>query len=299
MNKFSKIFITFYWAFFIGYLLLFPFPPSQGYGVSYADKLVHFFIFGVMAYLSAVVVEIYSKDDVKAQISVSLIITIIYSWILEYAQNFVPGRTVTFNDTLAALFGIIVALTIYYLTQKAKPKLLLHVCCIACGAYVARLLSEKHRVTIHFYNPNIYPDTEYFRRLEETKRVAAKLGIKVITGEYAHPVWRELVRGHEDDPEKGERCLICYRERLEATARLAREKKFAWFASTLSVSPHKLADELSRIGWEAAEKYGVGFYDRDFKKQDGFRKSLEVSKEFDLYRQDYCGCEFSLRQPSD
>jgi predicted adenine nucleotide alpha hydrolase (AANH) superfamily ATPase len=190
-----------------------------------------------------------------------------------------------------------------------KEKLLLHVCCIGCGAYVMELLKNDCDIILYFYNPNIWPQEEYNKRLEETKRIAEKLGLALIVGEHEHDKWRELVKGHEADPERGERCLICYRARLEAAARVAAginpthppfikgaNNEFDYFSSTLSISPHKDAEAINKIGNEAAAMRGIKFLDRDFKKDDGFRKSCQLSKELKLYRQNYCGCEFSVRK---
>lgn len=296
MGKFTKIFITAYWAFFIFYLLTYPFPPSQEYGVSYGDKVVHFFIFGALAYLLFGILEM-TGITLSLNLLLGLVLASGYGAVLEYYQQFIPGRTASFYDSLAGTLGALAAAAVvYYLERRKRPRLLLHVCCIACGAYVTELLKKDFRPILFFYNPNIYPEAEYFRRLAETKRVARSLGVKVLAGEYSHPRWRELIRGHEDDPERGERCLLCYGERLKAAACLAKAKKIPWFASTLSISPHKSAEEINRLGRGAAAEYGLKFLEEDFKKQDGFKKSLELSKGLKLYRQDYCGCEFSMRK---
>ena len=180
-------------------------------------------------------------------------------------------------------------------TGKIKPELLLHICCMGCGAYVSNLLSADFKLSLYFYNPNIFPKNEYEKRLEETKRIAKRFGLNLIIGEYDHKEWLRKIKGHEKDPEKGERCFICYKDRLESTARLALKNNFAYFTSTLSVSPHKDAREISRIGKNLEMKYKIRFLDKDFKKQDGFKKSVILSRELNIYRQDYCGCEFSRR----
>lgn len=299
MNKLLRIYLTVAWAFFIFKLLTLPLPsmPDAGPQISFTDKLVHLLIFGLLSYFLARTLEHYLIGHHRTVIVLSLLLPAFYGLLLEYLQGFIPGRSTSLLDTSAGLAGGLFGVWAYHLAvARGKPKLLLHVCCIACGAYVADMLKKNYRPILFFYNPNIYPEAEYFRRLRETKRVAKILGLPVLTGAYDHPVWRELVRGHEDDPERGERCLICYRERLEAAARLANEQRFSWFASTLTVSPHKLAEAISQIGRELAAKYSLEFLDQDFKKQDGFKKSLELSKRLDLYRQSYCGCEFSQKQ---
>jgi predicted adenine nucleotide alpha hydrolase (AANH) superfamily ATPase len=176
-----------------------------------------------------------------------------------------------------------------------KSKLLLHICCAGCGVYVSQLLKQQYAVTLYFYNPNIFPKSEYNKRLAEVEEIAGKFKLDLIRGEYHHEVWLEKIRGHENDPERGERCLICYGDRLANTAKLAQKNKFDLFTTTLTVSPHKDALAISKIGNDLSLKYEVKFLDRDFKKQDGFKKSVELSKKLGLYRQNYCGCEYSYK----
>jgi len=187
------------------------------------------------------------------------------------------------------------------------PKLLLHTCCAGCGAAVARELASEFEVELFFYNPNIWPEEEYFKRLDEAHRIALELGLKIAGGEgdyrAAHQEWLKAIKGREADPERGERCRICYRERLEKTAKFASANGFDHFASTLSVSPHKDAEAINRIGEEIAKpplppfiKGGKPeFLARDFKKKDGFKRACELSRELGLYRQHYCGCEYSIK----
>jgi hypothetical protein len=174
-----------------------------------------------------------------------------------------------------------------------KPKLLLHICCIACGAHVAKELEGEYEVALFFMNPNIFPAEELERRFKETERVAAEFGLPLFEGRRDHGSWREQVKGREADPEGGERCAICYEHRLRATAEAAKESGITNFASTLTVSPHKNAAVLNTIGERLAGEYGLGFVARDFKKKDGFKKACALSRDLGLYRQDYCGCEFS------
>ncbi len=178
---------------------------------------------------------------------------------------------------------------------SVKPKIFLHVCCIGCGAYVASTLTDEYDVTLYFFNPNIYPRSEYELRLRETEKVAKRLGLDLITGEYDHSHWLKAIAGYENDQEKGERCRICYRLRMEEAAAQAKVRGFGIFTTTLTVSPHKDAKAIMAIGSELASVFGVEFLARDFKKQDGFRHACALSHELDLYRQDYCGCEFSRR----
>jgi len=175
-------------------------------------------------------------------------------------------------------------------------RMLLHICCAPCSTYVIEVLKPIYEVTGFFYNPNIHPRGQYKLRLEEMVRYAKIAGINLIIGEYDVKRWFELVKGLEDEPEGGERCLVCYRMRLERTAQYAVDHGFDIITTTLSISPHKKADRINSIGTEVADKYGVEFLQADFKKKGGFQKSVIMSKRYNLYRQNYCGCIFSLRE---
>lgn len=176
-----------------------------------------------------------------------------------------------------------------------KPKLLLHICCVGCGVYVSRLLMENYEVILYFYNPNIWPKEEYEARLTEAIKVANKFNLSLINGDYDHARWLKEIKGHEKDPEKGERCLICYKFRLGEAFRKAKELDCNYLTTTLTTSPHKNAQAINEIGERLSENYNIKFLSQDFKKQDGFKKSSALSKELGLYRQNYCGCEFSRR----
>ena len=180
-------------------------------------------------------------------------------------------------------------------TDPTKSKLLLHICCMGCGAYVSDFLKTDFEVILYFFNSNIFPKKEYDIRQEETKRIAKKFNLELICDNYSHENWLNKIKGHETDLEKGERCQICYQHRLESTACLANAKKIKYFTSTLSVSPHKDANAIKAIGKKLEEKYNLKFLDNDFKKNDGFKKAVKFSKDLNLYRQNYCGCEFSMR----
>jgi predicted adenine nucleotide alpha hydrolase (AANH) superfamily ATPase len=150
-------------------------------------------------------------------------------------------------------------------------------------------------VTLFFYNPNIFPKQEYKKRLKEVKKIARKFKLKLIVGKYNHQKWFKLTKGYEHEPEKGARCLICYRDRLEKTALTARNNDFDYFSTTLTVSPHKNTLAINKIGRELGEKFKVNFLEKDFKKQDGFKKSVLLARELNLYQQKYCGCEYSYK----
>lgn len=171
--------------------------------------------------------------------------------------------------------------------------LLLHICCGPCATGVINALSNSYSVTGYFYNPNVWPLREYIKRLESAKKVGESMDIEIIPGPYEDAIFELQVKDLADEKEGGKRCLICYRLRLEKTAIFAREKGMDIFATTLSISPHKNANAINSIGREVAQEYGINFYEGDFKKNNGFTKSLKLSKQLGLYRQKYCGCRYS------
>ncbi len=183
------------------------------------------------------------------------------------------------------------------LPEGARPRLLLQSCCGPCSSYVLEALTPFFRVTVLYYNPNIQPREEYELRLANQRKIIDALptptAVDLLECPYDGERYDQAVRGLESEPEGGQRCTVCFRLRLEETARLAKENGFDWFCTTLTVSPHKDADRLNRIGAELGERYGVPFLPSDFKKREGYKRSIELSKAYGLYRQDYCGCLFS------
>ena len=175
-------------------------------------------------------------------------------------------------------------------------KLLLHICCAPDATHSFLVLKERYKVSGYFYNPNIHPEREYRKRLEETKKLSGKYGFKLYEGRYDTKNWFKKIKGLEEKPEGGKRCEICYRIRLEQTARFAKKEGFDGFTTTLTISPHKPTGLISEMGKEIGQKYGVTFLKEDFKKKGGFKKSVELSKDIGLYRQVYCGCECSRRE---
>ena len=184
--------------------------------------------------------------------------------------------------------------------EERVPTLLLHACCAPCSSYVLEYLSSYFKITIFFYNPNISPEAEYVKRVEELHRLVSELPaaypIKIIDGIYEPGIFLEMARGLETVPEGGERCFACYRLRLEETARIAREQEFDYFTTTLSISPLKNAEKLNNIGEELAGIYHVDYLHSDFKKKNGYKRSIELSDQYGLYRQDYCGCIYSKQE---
>lgn len=176
-----------------------------------------------------------------------------------------------------------------------RPKLLLHACCAPCSSYVLEYLTKYFDITVFYYNPNISPEREYTRRVEEIKRLIGEMcpGVSFREGKYEPERFYELAKGLEKEPERGARCLKCYRLRLSESAAAARELGSDYFTTTLSISPQKDSQVLNGIGREVSEEYGVPYLFSDFKKRGGYKRSVELSQEFSLYRQDYCGCIYS------
>ena len=180
------------------------------------------------------------------------------------------------------------------------PTLLLHSCCAPCSSYVLEYLSDYFSITVFYYNPNIYPDEEYYKRVEEQKefirRFPAKYPIAFEEGSFDKERFYQMARGLESVPEGGERCFRCYELRLREAAEHAKNRNMEYFTTTLSISPLKNAQKLNEIGLALAEEYGVAYLVSDFKKKNGYKRSVELSREYDMYRQDYCGCVFSMRE---
>jgi len=180
-----------------------------------------------------------------------------------------------------------------------KPRLLLHSCCAPCSSYVLEYLSRHFAITVYYYNPNISPVEEFAHRAQEQQRLIHEMPLEnpadCIVGDYDPAAFAAVAAGHEQDPEGGERCTGCYRLRLESTARAAAEGGFDYFTTTLSISPLKDAVRLNTIGGELAQQYGVPYLYSDFKKREGYKRSIQLSADYGLYRQDYCGCVYSKR----
>lgn len=186
----------------------------------------------------------------------------------------------------------------FLLQLEKRPKVLLHSCCAPCSSHVISLLKNYVDLTIFYSNDNIYPLEEYQKRLEEEIRFCKKIdsNIEVIYDSYQASDYAYAVKGYEALGEKTERCYKCYELRLEKTARKAKELGFDYFTTTLSISPHKIAKWINEIGDNLEKKYGVPFLYSDFKKEEGYKHSIELSKEYGLYRQDYCGCLYSKEE---
>ncbi|MDD8030946.1 MAG: epoxyqueuosine reductase QueH [Acidobacteriota bacterium] len=179
--------------------------------------------------------------------------------------------------------------------MNSKPELMVHLCCAPDALYVIGLLQPSYKVTGFFYNPNIHPEEEYQLRLEEIRKIAGHLSFELIEGQYQPNLWFKLTEKFQAEPEKGRRCHICYAWRLDQTANKARELGIPLFTTVMSISPWKNSSVLNRMGKMIARKYRIEYLEADFKKKDGFNKSVQLSKQFGLYRQNYCGCLYSQR----
>ena len=183
--------------------------------------------------------------------------------------------------------------------ENAKPTLLLHACCAPCSSYCLEYLSKTFDITVLFYNPNIESEMEFNKRVDELIRFIDECrsieGVNLEILDYDNSEFYNAVQGLEDKEEGGARCFKCYELRLRKTAEYAKEHDFEYITTTLTISPHKNSDKINEIGLQVAEEFGLKYLLSDFKKNDGFKRSIELSKEYDLYRQSFCGCEFSKR----
>ncbi len=184
-----------------------------------------------------------------------------------------------------------------FVREGKVPRLLLHSCCAPCSSYVIEYLSQYFEITVFYYNPNISMEEEYKKRVAEQQRFIkefpAKHKVSFIEGDYDTSVFYNTVKGYEKCKEGGERCFLCYELRLRETARRAVAGEFDYFTTTLTISPLKKSVKLNEIGYNLGMEYGVGYLLSDFKKKEGYKRSIELSKEYDLYRQNYCGCIYS------
>ena len=184
-----------------------------------------------------------------------------------------------------------------------NKSILLHSCCAPCSSYVITFLAPYFNITILYYNPNIFPKNEYLTRKEEQIRLINSLKtpnkVDILDCDYDNEIYEKQIKGYENCPERGARCNICFKLRLEKTAELAKKNNYDYFCSTLTVSPYKNAKLINEIGNELAKKYQIKWLYSDFKKNDGYKKSIELSKKYNLYRQNYCGCIYSKKEQEE
>ena len=178
-----------------------------------------------------------------------------------------------------------------------KKKLLLHSCCGPCSSYVISYLTNYFDITIFYYNPNIYPYDEYLKRKQEQIKLINEIdcsnNLDIMDCDYDNDLYEKCIIGLENEPERGNRCMVCYNLRMEKTAKMAKECNYDYFCTTLSVSPYKNSEWINKIGEKLQNKYNINWLYSDFKKKDGYKQSILLSKKYNLYRQDYCGCIYS------
>lgn len=181
--------------------------------------------------------------------------------------------------------------------KNIVPTLLLHACCAPCSSYVLEYLSNYFKITILYYNPNIYPDTEFHKRQKELKEFIQKLNVKhrveLIETTYDSTPFYKAIKSLEHLGERSKRCYECYKLRMEESCKYAKTNNFDYFTTVLSISPYKNSDWINEIGKKLQEQYNINYLEADFKKKNGYKRSIELSKQYNLYRQDYCGCVYS------
>lgn len=187
--------------------------------------------------------------------------------------------------------------------KDGVPKLLLHSCCAPCSSYVIEYLSDYFDISILYYNPNISPIDEYLKRKKEQirliKSIKTKNKLDIIDCDYDNDLYEEKIKGLENEPERGNRCTVCFNLRLDKTASMARELNYDFFATTLTVSPYKNSNLINEIGIKLQEKYNIKYLVSDFKKKNGYKRSIELSNKYNLYRQNFCGCKYSKKAKVD
>ncbi len=187
--------------------------------------------------------------------------------------------------------------------EGRRPSLLLHACCAPCSSYTLEYLTKYFDITVFYYNPNISPKEEFDYRVKELERLLLEMPlsspVKIVVPEYNVLEFEEKIKGLENEPERGKRCTVCYHLRLEKSAKYAKEHDYDYFTTTLSISPYKDADRLVSLGEALAEKYEIPYLVSDFKKKNGYKRSIELSQEYGLYRQNYCGCVYSARNKEE
>lgn len=190
-------------------------------------------------------------------------------------------------------------LILYNKEKGIVPSLLLHSCCAPCSSYVIEYLSNYFNITILYYNPNIFPYDEYLKRKNEQIKLINNMDTKylvnIIDCDYDNELYEKLIKGLELEPERGSRCTVCFKLRLKKTALVAKDGNFDYFATTLTLSPYKNAKLINEIGFELGDEYSINYLGSDFKKRDGYKRSIELSRTYNLYRQNYCGCIYSKR----
>jgi epoxyqueuosine reductase len=298
MRKRLYLFILICWMAGVFIMLWYPtvYIPETVKKITFYDKAAHIVFFGVMMYLFLAIGIRWKKFSFFWTAIFSFTIVTLINITGEYVQGFIPGRDPSYLDFLAGLIGTVVMIPLtFMLHHYPKKKILLHVCCAPCTTAVREILETGYELEFYFYNPNIHPEAEYQKRLAEVKKLAALYNIKLKVGNYNYATWRKDIAGYENNVEGGNRCEFCIRHRLKETAIEANRRKTNLFATTLTISPHKNSSMINRIGDKISALSGIAFLAKDFKEDNGWQRSLILTRNLGFYRQKYCGCEFSER----
>jgi Uncharacterized protein conserved in bacteria len=298
MKKFLWIFILTCWLTAVLSLLWYPtvYVPHAVSRITFYDKYAHLVFFGVMYFLVVSVGRTWEKFKFRHLAIFAFTAVTLINIIGEFVQGYIPGRDPSYLDFLAGLIGTLIAIPFtYMLYHSPREKLFLHICCAPCASAVAEVLEAGYKLEFYFFNPNIHPESEYKKRLAEVKKLARHFGVRLKIGDYDHEAWLDAMRGHEESPEGGSRCELCFAHRLRSTAEHASRKNITFFGTTLTISPHKNSYQVNKTGIEIAGELGQGFLAQDFKEENGWQRSLLLSKKHGFYRQKYCGCEYSMR----
>jgi predicted adenine nucleotide alpha hydrolase (AANH) superfamily ATPase/VanZ family protein len=302
-----KVSLALVWAVFIFAILERPMSAveSDAKGFTVSDKFVHVFLFGFLLWLVLNAIKEWRGRISRFGYIISVALVFGFAYLCEYLQRFVPTRTSSLTDLSFGALGIILSLFLYLYSSSrrrpgsrlgnTKPKLLVHLCCGPCGSALSDELKKDYDVSLFFANSNVDNPQEFKKRADNAKKVAKEYDLPLITEDYNHKEWLDLIKGLEDEPERGGRCLKCYEYRLKQTADKAEELGFDYFTTSLSVSPYKDGQAIIHLGRTIGAKIKPKFLDRHFGHAEGFRKSVAKAKELGLYRQKYCGCEFSKK----
>jgi len=294
-NLYFKLVVFVTWLIVVWWLMETPMTDLglPGIAIPNIDKLVHLVLFGLLTIFIWRILKIFLHNR-WARLTWSASGALAYAYLTENFQQYIGSRSMSYVDLIASASGVLLALMVIYKLRESKPTLLVHLCCGPCAAGAMRELKRKYFVVLLFANSNLDSHEEYQRRYRAAKRLADYYGLKLVKSHYSHDQWLRLIQGHEDAPERGSRCQICYRYRMSETAVTAKFYGYDYFSTSLTTSPHKDGQAVMSIGRELQRTLGVKFLDYNFGAADGYRLSVTESKKLGLYRQKYCGCEFSL-----
>jgi predicted adenine nucleotide alpha hydrolase (AANH) superfamily ATPase/VanZ family protein len=293
-NSFGQALLLGLWITFICWCLETPLQPNllPANLPAGTDILPHFLLFVVLGWLSW---RWFSSWLFRrtTRFSLALFLTTLFALITEIVQLSVPTRGFSWTDWAVDVCGIVTALLVIYWLYERKPALLMHLCCGPCAASAVLGLKKDYYPVLLFANSNIDTKLEFKKRWLAAKRLAAYYQVPLLKVDYRHDAWLQKIAGHETAPERGSRCLICYRQRLEEAAQVAKRYGLPLFTTSLTTSPHKNRPAIMAIAQAVASEQAVDYLNKNFGEGSGYQESIKVSKEIGLYRQNYCGCEFA------